>query len=526
MSFSVRLPEDRPYIKYYLLCFIYGGLLMYFEITTAKMIVPFYGASVKVWATVLCGVLTGLSIGYYLGGRIDKRDALGISSLIAGVYIFIMPLVTPPLFELFYSIGNNIGLVLSGFVLCLLPSIFFGMLSPVLVNVLCKDVEDTGSVVGWIFTISTAGGVLMAIISGFWLIPILGVRISCFVIGVLMLLVSIGFTLTLSGTRYLLTLATVLMFIGITVTVGYGTIRKQPDFIKYSRVGFYGELIVADLLHEKNGKEVKARLLLNNRIAQSFINLETGLSEWRYIHYLDLLSSIKPYGSRVLMLGLAGGSLVNEMIDMGFEVDAVDIDERVYKIALDYFNLSPKCRFFVDDARRFLNSTRSKYDIVVIDLFSAESQPFHVFTLEAFKKIRQILNDDGIVLINFHEHVFGNKGKGLRSVYKTMIEAGFLMNYLNTSETDEDRNNILIGSNRMIDWQVAGLRKRSIYQQRGINLPIRLKTINQQMLAQDYILTDDKPVFEVINEEAFRDWREHAIENYLLGLNKMGFPIF
>ncbi|MCX8070054.1 MAG: fused MFS/spermidine synthase [Thermodesulfovibrionales bacterium] len=516
----------KSLIKYYILCFIYGGLLMYFEITAAKMIIPFYGASLKVWATVLCGVLSGLSIGYFIGGRVNLNDFASKSSFIAGLLIFTLPFVSPLLFKALYPFGHNIGLILSGVIICVIPSVFFGILSPNLVNVLCRKYDETGNITGIIFAVSTVGGVLMAILSGFWFIPVFGVSVSCFLIGILLLLVSLVFSL-FSGSNKMIKLTIPFLLLTITISVFFSGMKKQPDFIKYKNVGFYGELIVADLLHKKDGRELNIRVLLNNRIAQSFINLQTGLSEWRYIQYLDLLSSMKPEGSKALMLGLAGGSLANEMIEMGFEVDAVDIDYRVHEIALKYFKLNPKCNFFVDDARHFINSVKTRYDIVIIDLFSAESQPFHIFTLESFKRIKEILNKDGLVLINFHESVLGDKGRGLRAVYKTMTNAGFVMNYLNTSETlVEDRNNILIGSMRDINWEKVNYSKKTVYQQRGVNLPIRIKTLTKEMLTNDYILTDDKPVFEVINEEAFRDWRGHAIDNYLLGLAKMGMPLF
>ncbi|MCX8026364.1 MAG: fused MFS/spermidine synthase [Thermodesulfovibrionales bacterium] len=497
---------------------------MYFEITTAKMIIPFYGASLKVWATVLCAVLSGLCLGYYLGARINLRSFPSLSSFIAGILILLLPFITPFYFKVFHHFGHNTGIILSSFFICLMPSVFFAMMSPCLVNIICKNHENTGNTAGIIFAVSTLGGVIFAIVAGFWLIPLLGVTNSCLLISSLLFFVTLGFS-HLLDVKNMRTLSISLIALSVVISIFYGTAKRYPEFIKYKNVGFYGELIVADLIHEKDGKVVKARLLLNNRIAQSFINLETGLSEWRYIQYLDLLSSIKPAGKNALMLGLAGGSLANEMIDMGFHVDAVDIDDRVYKIALKYFNLNPECRFYPDDARHFINSVSKRYDIVIIDLFAAESQPFHIFTLESFKRIHEILNDDGFVLINFHESVTGDKGKGLRSTYKTMLEAGFITNYINTSEREEEKNNILIGSKTHLDWQKAELRKKSYYQKRGINLPIRIKSLPPEMTKNDYILTDNNPVFEVINEEAFREWREHAIQNYLLGLDKMGMPI-
>lgn len=510
----------------YITAFGYGALLMYFEVLSAKIIIPFYGASLKVWASVFNGVLMGLSVGYYLGGLMKDRYFPALCSLTASIFIFTIPFVSVSYMESLYAFGHNSGLLLTSLFICFIPSVAFGALSPSLVNLLCRTHEETGQLAGRIFCISTVGGVIMAIVSGFWLIPYIGIANSCLIIGIAMAFVSLLFSISFNEKKMIRFALICLSLMSLSGSY-YAITADSPDFIKYKKSGFYGELIVADVNYNDDDKVFKGRALLNNRIAQSLVDMETGVSVWRYIHYLSALSSIKQSGSKALMLGLAGGSLARELIEMGINVEAVDIDPRVYEVAKEFFDLSPKCKFIVDDARHFLNVSNSTYDVIIIDLFAAESQPFHVFTLEAFQRMMQLLNDDGLVLINFHESLSGKEGRGFRSVYKTMLKSGYHVGYVSTARFEgEERNNILIGKKGGPLWKNPPILKRETYKKMGINLPMEIHQIAEEGLLMDFILTDNRPIFEVINEEAFRGWREHAIRNYLIGFRMMGIPFF
>lgn len=52
----------------YLIAFIEGGSVMAIELAGAKMIAPFFGTSLYVWASALAVTLGGLTTGYFAGG--------------------------------------------------------------------------------------------------------------------------------------------------------------------------------------------------------------------------------------------------------------------------------------------------------------------------------------------------------------------------------------------------------------------------------------------------------------------------
>ncbi|MCX6297427.1 MAG: fused MFS/spermidine synthase, partial [Bacteroidetes bacterium] len=80
---------------YFLLSFIEGGSVMAAELLGAKMLAPYFGSSLYVWASVLAITLGGLAVGYYVGGVLSykRKDPLILFYVIlaAAVFTILMP---------------------------------------------------------------------------------------------------------------------------------------------------------------------------------------------------------------------------------------------------------------------------------------------------------------------------------------------------------------------------------------------------------------------------------------------------
>jgi spermidine synthase len=57
-------------------------------------------------------------------------------------------------------------------------------------------------------------------------------------------------------------------------------------------------------------------------------------------------------------------------------------------------------RAFVDDGRRFIEKSRSRYDIIFLDAFGADSIPYTLTTREFLQATRDALTPRGIVVAN------------------------------------------------------------------------------------------------------------------------------
>jgi spermidine synthase len=120
-----------------------------------------------------------------------------------------------------------------------------------------------------------------------------------------------------------------------------------------------------------------------------------------------LLLLWQPPPQRVLLIGVGGGSIPRAVMRARpqIEIDAVDIDEAVVRVAQRYFGLAPQpqLHLHVADGREFVAAARSRgqqYDAVLLDAFDAHGIPPALFTEEFLRDIRAVLTPDGVFLAN------------------------------------------------------------------------------------------------------------------------------
>jgi spermidine synthase len=164
----------------------------------------------------------------------------------------------------------------------------------------------------------------------------------------------------------------------------------------------------------------------------------------------------------------------------------------------------------VDDARHYLEASEKKYDIILFDIYRGESPPPHVFTLESLTKTNSLLKDDGLIIVNFNGFLDGKEGRPAKSIYKTLRALGLETRTLPTPGSESSRNILLMGSIKKQDF-------------RTVRWPLKLyeKQLDIETLFQDpaklnfddaVVLTDDKPILELLNIPAGNAWRKGYTE--------------
>ncbi len=173
--------RKMPNIGFLLLsAFIEGSALMAVEILSSKIIAPYYGSSLYVWASIIGVTMGGLAIGYFLGGvfsekKINTTNKLMILFVISSLLLFLMPYISFWIMNSTLHLEIRTGIFLSCFVFMLPPIICFGMVSPILIRLLTSNAERIGASSGIIYTISTLGGIIFTFFTGFYLISSFGV---------------------------------------------------------------------------------------------------------------------------------------------------------------------------------------------------------------------------------------------------------------------------------------------------------------------------------------------------------------
>jgi spermidine synthase len=116
---------------------------------------------------------------------------------------------------------------------------------------------------------------------------------------------------------------------------------------------------------------------------------------------------VQPNVKRFLMIGFGGGQISNYLFrrfpDM--EIDGVDIDSEVIRLARKYFGVpdSPRYRTHAADGRLFVEKAgEQKWDTIMLDAFRGVFVPFHLKTVEYYETLRAHLTPEGVVSANLH----------------------------------------------------------------------------------------------------------------------------
>ena len=185
-----KVAANTPTVSWFIWCtlLVEGGALMATELIGAKLIAPYYGTSIYVWAAVLATTLGGLTIGYYSGGVLSTRcpntkTLTGIVAL-SSLLLLLMPTISGWILEATLPMELRSGILLSCFLFLTPPMVTFGMVGPMAVRLLSREVAEVGNVAGRVYFTSTAGGIATTFLFGFYMIPFMGLRASAWITGI------------------------------------------------------------------------------------------------------------------------------------------------------------------------------------------------------------------------------------------------------------------------------------------------------------------------------------------------------
>lgn len=483
------------------------------ELIGAKILAPYFGTSLYVWSAALGLTLGGLMCGYFTGGILSRRYAnqpalLYWVLIAAGAFTVLMPFTSEWIMLRSIHFNLQMGAILSLLVFMFPPLVFMGMTSPIIINLLNTQVKDAGSNAGKVYAISTLGGILTTFLMGFYIIPVFGVALPAIVTGLVLAFLPAISLLRLQKWGGIASL----LLLGVLSLTFYDTRFSGTELegtIHYHSEGILGQVKVIDLPATENPATPAIRGLIVNNTLQTVLNLDDPASDfWGYTHYLPQLAATFPAGSRVLLLGMGGGTLVNHLRALHFEIDVVEIDGRMRDIAIQYFGMSDEIPVYVDDARHFIKTCKGDYDIIIFDTFISESAPEHVMTREGMEDAVRKLRQGGRILVNFYGYLEGSRGEIVRSFYKTLSAAGLYAHAYATPGPESDRNIIFLAATENFEASEEVFNLKGWGAQHGFFLePDEIDT------TEAVVLTDRYPQLELY-ARASADWRRLYNQRY------------
>jgi predicted membrane-bound spermidine synthase len=403
------------------LVFVAGVASLALEMCAPRLLAPYFGTSLFIWANVIGLFLIYLASGYFLGGRIADRypepRLLCALTAIAALATGLIPFVSRPVLQ--WSVQGlqtvNAGVfytsLLAVILLFSIPVTLLGVVSPFAVRLSVRAVGSTGRSAGNLYALSTAGSILGAFLPVLVLIPWLGVRRTLLAICVALLIVSLwGLDMPVAlgrrtvPARWLVAVVGILPLLPLLLpqAIPLGFLKPQPGLIA-ERESLYNYIQV---VKQDDGT---VNLVLNEGQAiHSIYNPNRVLTGWYWDYFLaaPYFNSGAAMGQvhRVGIIGLAGGTIARQFTQVygsNVQIDGVEIDPEIVSVGRQYFAMTePNLHVYVEDGRTFLRATHETYDVVAIDAFQQPYIPFQLTTKEFFEEIKAHLSPHGVVVLN------------------------------------------------------------------------------------------------------------------------------
>ena len=498
-SQALRLARQRPLAL--ATVFLTGAGVLVLEIAGSRVVAPLYGSGLYSWSALISVTLASLSLGYWAGGRAaDRRpDAVLFHSgiLVAGLLVVAIPWAAGVVLRLTEPLDPRLGVLVAAALLFFPALAVLGGVTPFAIRLARPPAAEVGAVSGLFFAVSTIGSLLAALVTGFVLIPNLGVKAILALTGVALMLTAAAGLLASrraarAGVAALLAAASLVAWRGADHAPKPGALRilaRTPSFFGFLRV------VETD----------DARLLTVNGIGQNYVSLRPGGWRHPYLEFIGALPRLhrsaapRPSG---LLIGLGAGELVSQLSAAGVNLTVVEIDPRVEQVARRFFGLGLSHeRIHIADGRAFLERDRALYDFVCMDAFLGEDVPGQLYTREAFAAMRRRLAPGGLLAINYTSLP---EGEDARSVART-LRAAFphVRVFTDGSAATDLASTVLVASASPI--VLAGTEAAGPGVQRFLANEARAAASGGR------VLTDDYNPINVYRLGATRLWRQQMI---------------
>jgi len=174
-----------------------GAAGMVLEMSASRLLAPYFGSSLFIWADLIGLVMIFLTLGYTLGGRLADRAPrpvllYGLLAA-AGLAILAIPVLAGPVLSAVAGLtvgGTNLGALIGVMALFGLPSVFLGMIAPFAIRLRLGEVGAAGRTAGSLYALATLGSILGTFATVFGLLPYLGITLTLILAGGVLLAVA------------------------------------------------------------------------------------------------------------------------------------------------------------------------------------------------------------------------------------------------------------------------------------------------------------------------------------------------
>jgi spermidine synthase len=409
--------------------FFASACLMVVELLASRIIADQAGSSLYTWTSVIGVVLAGMSAGGWAAGVLSDRVAphrfLGWLFLAASISCASTLVLAYAFWNSTPFGGWHWPAVIFATVAAIffVPSALLGAFGPVAAKLAVQHEHGVGRALGSVSAWNSAGSITGTLVSGFWLISVVGSRSLALLVAVLL-----GCAGLLLGPRRLLHLAwTAVAVAGFVLTRAdlplvanwqHAGILRPSATDAFDADSAYQHVRVYASVSEVN-EERRLRVLALDYLIHGYVDLtDPGYLNYDYERiYRDVALRYAAGKARPATFFLGGGSYTFPRWVMhrwpGSVPVVAEIDPVVLEANHRALGLPRKTpiRTILGDARNTIDGLRpdERFDLVFGDAFNDLSVPYHLTTLEFTRTAASHLRPDGAYLVN----VIDSFGSGL-----------------------------------------------------------------------------------------------------------------
>lgn len=399
--------------------FVSGMTTLGAELSASRLLDPFFGNSLVVWASIIGLMLLYLTLGYYIGGRWADRDprhsTLFQITAWGAFLVGLAPVISHPVLRWSvqgltdYNIGILAGSFMAVLVLFSLPITLLGTVSPFAIRLSLQDVHHGGGTAGSIYALSTLGSLLGTFLPVLILIPNLGTRLTFFTFAIVLLLISLG-GLWLTQPKEALVYAVLpIVLVGLHLLWASSPIKPTPGLVFETESSYNYIQVIQEVDHQGStwyGLQLNEGEGIHSLYNPNYPDYPLVDGVWDYFliaPYFNNPPHAEAEIDNLLLIGSAAGTISKAFSEIygPIPIDNVEIDPEIIAIGYKWFDMNePNVSVYAQDGRYFLAQTDKRYDIIGVDAYRPPYIPFHLTTQEFFQEVYDHLNEDGVMVIN------------------------------------------------------------------------------------------------------------------------------
>lgn len=172
------------------LFFLSGIAGLIYQVLWLRRLSVIFGVTVYAASTVLAAFMAGLAIGSLLAGRVLRRripalQAFGIAEVLVGVTGLASPVLLEAASAIYLALHRavpdslellTVARLVCSFAILVVPTAMMGMTLPLLSAALATSTWSAGASVSLLYAVNTAGAMFGTLLTGFVLIPAIGIQ--------------------------------------------------------------------------------------------------------------------------------------------------------------------------------------------------------------------------------------------------------------------------------------------------------------------------------------------------------------